>query len=477
MNPDTQLLVNKLHSKYNPHSEAVRYIDSLNLKNNTECFILIEPGLGYIIPVLQEKFKTSKIIVLHIDNFPLPQDCLQTEIPTLYSTEPAKIQEFLETQIPEIDVDHIQIIEWRPSMNFYRESYVKLISQVVSFIKRTDAGNRTTAAFGTKWVRNFFRNLVNINKTILYRQTAIPVIVTGAGPSLEYAMPVIKKVQDFCLIIAASSSVIALAKNDITADIVITTDGGNWALKHIYHTKNNILAVNLCAALPSQCCNTPFLIINDGSLWQNIILNELSLPSVLIPQRGTVTATAVDLAMILSTGNIYLAGLDFSVRDIITHARPYSFDSLFFNKANRLTPVYSESFTRSTLIRQGGSLDIYNTWFKNQLTLWPKRIFSIGSYNGNNIFINGDIQLNSEVSFKELSPKNTDLMFKADSIKEDPALFSKRGGEALLTALKKPEYAQDLKKELNSLFFADEKSVTDQKLETTIKDITGKKTL
>jgi hypothetical protein len=354
-------------------------------------------------------------------------------------------------------------------MNFYREAYVKLLSQVVGFIKRTDAGNRTTAAFGKKWFRNFFRNLTNINKTILYRQTEIPVIVTGAGPSLEQALPIIKKTESCALIIAASSSVMALSKNDISPDIIITTDGGNWALLHIYPKIRQLipetpLAVNLCAALPSQCTGTPFLIINDGSLWQSIILNELSLPSVLIPQRGTVSATAVDLALLLSSGNIYLTGMDFSVNDIVTHARPYSFDSLLFDRADRLNSVYSESFTRSSLIRQGGSLEIYAAWFKNQLTLWPKRIFSIG-----------DISLSTENLTNQTISKNTDLFLKVDSVNEDPAFFNKRGATALLAALKKTEYSQNLKQELNSLLFPGEKSVTDHDLEIAIKEISCKK--
>jgi hypothetical protein len=164
--------------------------------------------------------------------------------------------------------------------------------------------------------------------------------------------------------------------------------------------------------------------------------------------------------------------MDFSVKDIVTHTRPYSFDNLTFDNAGRLKPVYSEIFTRSTLIRQGGSLDIYSAWFKNQLNLWPKRIFSIGG--GNNIFENGDIELNLRIS-TQANSKNTDLIFKADRVNQDSALFSKRGEGALLAALKKPEYAQNIKQELNSLLFPGKKSVTDHELEIAIKEISCKK--
>jgi hypothetical protein len=467
-----------LHSRYNPQAEAVRYIDSLNLNETTECFILIEPGLGYIVPVLQERFKNSKILVLHAEKIwednsfhimhTTGKDAEENHIHTLSGTDSAEIQAFLETYIQEINVDRIRVIEWRPSLNYYKEAYVKLLSSVTAFLKRTDAETRTTAAFGRRWVRNFFKNIGNINNALLYRQTEIPVIITGSGPSLEKALPVIEKAQDNCFIIAASSSIMALSAAGIKADIVIASDGGCWALKHIYpffrnykNTNTAVFAVNLCAALPSQCADTSQLIINDGSFWQSVVLHELELPSVIIPQKGTVTAVAVELAMILTNGNLYLAGMDFAVNDIRTHARPYSFDSLFYSRADRFIPFYSESFKRSRLLYEGGSMGIYESWFKEQLNKWPKRIFSIG---GNKIFENSEpceysVNKKTEELFKAVSNKNTNL-------------FCEKGIQVLLNAIKQ-QYAQNIKQELNSLLFPGEKKIPEAELETAIKDIAG----
>jgi len=293
----------------------------------------------------------------------------------------------------------------------------------------------------------------------------IPVIITGSGPSLEHALPVIQKARNNCLIIAASSSVLALSSAGITADMVIATDGGCWALKHIYpfyrnykNANSGFFAVNLCAALPSQCSDTAQLIINDGSFWQSIVLHELNLPSVIIPQRGTVTATAVELAMLLTSGNIYLAGLDFSINDIKTHARPYSFDGFFYGRANRFDPFYSQSYARASLLHKGGSMGIYESWFKEQLDKWPKRIFSIG---GNKIFEKGE-----PTAYRDL--KNTDGFFNVVK-HENTNNFCEKGIQALLNAIKRSEYSQNLKQELNSLLFPGENKITRNELETAIK--------
>jgi hypothetical protein len=444
----------------------VRYVDSLNLKDNIKVFILIEPGYGFMLPVLRERHKTSKIIVLHIGDFPQ-----ENGFPALNSTDSKEVQKFLELQTQETGVDHIRIIEWRPSLNYYREAYVKLFSQVVEFLKRKGAEERTVAAFGRRWVKNFFNNLAKIDKTLLYKQTDIPVIITGSGPSLEKALPVIKKKQADFLIIAASSSITALYHNGITPDLTIATDGGSWALWHLYsairYRNADALAINLCAALPSQFRGSPALLINDGSFWQSIILHELGLASAVIPQKGTVTATAVELAMLLSSGNIYLAGMDFSVNDIRTHVKPYSFDNLLFGKANRFLPVYSESFIRSAMIRKGASMDVYASWFKNELALWPKRIFFIGD---SNIFKDGSNFLAAEKS--QENPKKNNSLFKticADNSNQ----FYKKGISALLGALNNNEYTQNIKQELASLLFAGkaEETITIQEIEKAIKEI------
>jgi hypothetical protein len=449
----------QLHSRYNPQAEAERYINSLNLKDDIECFILIEPGEGYIIPVLRKKFKDSKIIVLHVDNS-CTDNFPSTDVPVLRGTDSSAIQKFLEKEVPETGASLIRIIEWRPSLNYFKEAYVKLLSQVVEFVKRTDAGKRTTEAFGTRWVRNFFKNLKLPDKTLLYKTAQIPVIVTGSGPGLETAIPVIQELQDKCLILASSSSVMALAHNGIKADLTIATDGGCWALRHMYpclRAGPTACAVNLSAALPSQCAGTPHLIINDGSFWQSIILHALSLPSVIIPQKGTVTASAVELAFVLSSGSIYLAGMDLGVKDIRSHAKPYAFDALFYERASRFTPFYSRSFIRSSLIRGGGSMDIYASWFKNALSSWPKRIFSLTPH-----------EIFESAVPRETAVKNTDDFLKAREVKDDPALFSQKGATALLVALKDSRYSEDLKNELTLLLFPEKKEASHAELEKAI---------
>jgi hypothetical protein len=248
-----------------------------------------------------------------------------------------------------------------------------------------------------------------MRSALLFRPGTTPVVITGSGPGLEDSFPFILETRKRVFVLSSSSSLAALEAGGLEPDLVISTDGGSWAPLHLFACVRDpaagrgraraghggvaagrvgaehgtaacrrLLAINPCAAIPSQCAAFPFLVLSDGSLWQSLILRDLGVPSLVIPQRGTVTASALELALNLSAGNIYLAGMDLSVRDLRSHARPYGFDHLLYGKASRLNPVYSQAFTRSNGIRGGKSLEVYASWFKSRIESLPERVFSLG---------------------------------------------------------------------------------------------------
>ena len=453
----------RLHSRYNPQAEAERYIDALNLSGNIEYFILIEPGLGYLIQALRDRYGNSKIIVLHAHS---GFRTAAHDVPAWYPDSGETAQSFLEREIPDTAASSIKIIEWRPSLRLYGKACLALIAETAEFIKRADAGYRTAAAFGGRWVSNLFRNLTLIHTALCFKSMSIPIVITGSGPSLETALPRIAAIKDRAFILAASSSVISLKGRGLEPDMVIATDGGAWALAHLYpcfrgpRAVKRGLAPALSAALPSQCAALPFLVLNDGSLWQSLVLHELGIPSVIVPQRGTVTASALELALSLSSGSIYLAGMDLSLRDIRTHTRPYGFDHLFFGTATRLKPVYSQYFVRSRDTSQGGSHDVYAAWFKTRLAAWPGRIFSLGDNHAVFGNLGGDP---AQDTCESAAVKDS---FKEIPVNGEGPARCRRGVETLCRALDDPRYAKTIRGELTPLLFPGEKGCTD----TEIKD-------
>jgi hypothetical protein len=468
-----------LHSRYNPVKEAEKYVNSLVLREELRFLILIEPGRGYMIPLLQQRFPKAKLLALHVQ-----EQEPQTELALPQSPEIAPVswiqgntislEQFLEHEIPDTEAAAIQIIEWRPALAVYGEAYLRLFSKTVDFIKRIDANIRTIRQFGRTWFKNFFKNIGLIQTVITHTGTltTLPWIITGAGPSLEQSIPVIKQLkQQYPLaVLAVSSSVQALVTQDLIPELIITTDGGGWALLHMYEAlrKKNAnapfgFAASLFAALPSQCADMPLLAISDGSLWQNLVLQTLGIPFLNLVQRGTVTASAVDLAFAFTTGNVFITGTDLAHQDIRTHVRPYSFDRLFEEKASRFCPVYTQTFARSRALTEGGSHSIYAAWFDKQLTAYPKRFYSLG--NNNSVF--------KDLPSWDTAHWNTEHRGAGNCVletKEIPlsAHAVCKGLEILTQALRDPQQSVPLVKDLGSLLFPGETDITAGILQDTI---------
>jgi len=474
--------ITSLHSRYNPCGEAERYIDSLSLNEKIRFFILIEPGLGYMVAPLKKRAPNAKVIALHIDKpgkmaIQEPAAFVPTAQPDSqwHPETGVSVQEFLEAEIPDSEASEIRILEWRPALNIYGRSYLAILEEAAAFIKRSDANARTTKTFGPRWFKNSIKNLLIIKTAVnpVKRNSPLvsqPFLVTGAGPGLEDAIPIIKKTikkeisQTAFFILASSSSVAALEANDLKPNLAISTDGSNWARLHLYSSFRNDsgekaypLAAALTAAIPSQCGGLPVLVICDGSLWQTLILQELQIPFITLPQRGTVTAAALDLAFTLSgnSGQIFIAGMDLENRDMRSHARPYSFDALIEEKSVRTDPAYSQTYRRSSLLKEGGSYGIYASWFKKQLSFYPRPLYPIGKNNSVFSSLKATLPYATEQAGAALSFQTVQLDFDINP--------QEKAFKVLENGLKDPAMSDALHKELKSLILL--KSGSDSKNE------------
>jgi hypothetical protein len=467
-----------LHSRYNPRGEAEKYINALNLRENIRFFILIEPGMGYMVPVLRKNNPQARIIALHVSDFFITRETVGDR--TLEADavwDPGRgipVQRFLEEQIPDTEARFIGLIEWRPSLAAYGENYLRLLSEAVDFIKRVDANARTVKGFGRRWFKNVCKNLKVLQRVLEPVPSSSPVVVTGAGPSLEETIPLIRgwKKKEPLGILAAASSAEALAAGGILPDLIISTDGGGWAPVHLrgaLRKKPPALAVTLNAALPSQCGDLPLLVLSDGSVWQNLLLKSMAIPFIPLPSRGTVTASALDLALVLTRGEIFITGTDLSHRDIRTHARPYGFNLLLELRASRFHPLYSETFVRAGAIAASGSHGIYAAWFSRQAAAYPNRLHTLG--NNNPVFNSlGKGELPGLSGPGKTTPAAGETFFSGGRI-TGPSFPAEHALNALLGALGDPHFAPVISGELSPLLLAEGADPSPQELKQVIRSL------
>ncbi|MDR2363048.1 MAG: DUF115 domain-containing protein [Spirochaetaceae bacterium] len=466
-----------LHSRYNPRGEAEKYINALNLRENIRVFILIEPGMGYMVPVLRKNNPQARIIALHVsDFFIIPEAGGDQTLEADAVWGPGSVipvQRFLEEQIPDMEARSIGLIEWRPSLAAYGEGYLRLLSEAADFIKQVDANTRTVKNFGRRWFKNVFKNLRILQRILEPGPFLSPVIITGAGPSLEETIPLIREwgKKESPGILAAASSAEALAAGGILPDLIISTDGGGWAPVHLQgalRKKPPALAATLNAALPSQCGDLPVLVLSDGSVWQNLLLKSMVIPFIPLPSRGTVTASALDLALVLTRGEIFIAGTDLSHRDLRTHARPYSFNRLLELRASRFHPLYSETFVRAGAIAASGSHGIYAAWFSRQLAAYPNRIHTLG--NNSPVFDSLGSGKKPGVPFPG-APGAAKGRFLSGGKITRPSFPAEHALKALLGALGDPRFAPVISGELSSLLLDERETPSPRRLKQVIRSL------
>ncbi|MDR0452408.1 MAG: DUF115 domain-containing protein [Treponema sp.] len=451
-----------LHSRYDPLAEAENFILSLGLSGEIRFFLLIEPGLGYIIPVLRKMFPESKIIAIHVSPFLAKKQAETAPGAKVWSPDSGtELGAFLEQELPDIYAREARIIEWRPALAAYGEGCLGLLKKTAEFIKRIDANARTARGFGRRWFKNFFRNLRLIREIAdftEFRGRGIPWIVTGAGPSLEESAEAIREIlAGGGFLLAASSSTAALRRRGLDAGLVVSTDGGAWALFHLYETLRAggrpAIAFSLSAAMPSQCGACPLLPLGDGSFWQELVLKGLGIPHISLPQRGTVSATALDLALFLTDGRIAFAGMDLSQRDIRTHARPYGLDRFQEEGSSRLSPRYSREFFRAADLNARGSQKIYAEWFRDEVGRYPGRLYSLG--NNNPVFgalAAGQPALAGNGRQRKPGPRPAFRALPLPGRSRDPA---RDGTDILLAALEKSGAAESVFAGLGPLLLLD----------------------
>ncbi|MDR0403542.1 MAG: DUF115 domain-containing protein [Treponema sp.] len=467
-----------LHSLYNPDLEAEKFIASLSLESrNYRCFVLVEPGLGYMVSALKKKFPSALIVPIHCSPFFSSPECApycrEDGAASWSPASDSSLEDFLESVLPDAAPDGIKLIEWRPAAAAYGEKFVEILSRAVELVRRKAANKATVRGFGRRWLRNSLRNLGLLRRPAAPGRTSRPVLVSAAGPGLEKELPLLaalaaSPVPPFFL--AVSSALPCLASAGIRPDMVVTTDGGAWAMFHLYESVR--LSGGLCfacalsAALPSQAGEYPALILADGSVWQRYLLGALGLPFAAFPQRGTVSASALDLAFFLSSGPVYISGLDLRHNDIVTHCRPYALDRPRDEKANRLSPAYSLAFEREAAIRRSGALSVYDSWFRREIVKYPPRLYALSEENRLDIPrapILNEIVLPAAGKISDLRPAaetkrpggQSGLFREVKNIPENAL----NGVRILVKGLGDPLAGQQIGAELGELLFPDEKDL------------------
>jgi len=360
-----------LHSLYNPEREAERFANTLQCDYNPQYIVITEPALSYCAIHLKKRFPKAKLCAIRYCN---DFNNTNTEWNYVFRCD-TNLDNALFDKLGEEGIAKTLFASWQPSESAFEKENRLAWEKIKAVVLKSRDVIGTRSYFAKRWTKNtirFFSRAKNIYTTT---RGKCDIIVAASGPSLEPIIANLKEYREKYFLLAVSSAIKPLLYHGITPDLCISTDGGEWAKRHLEPLYQKIqipIALSAEAAVPAFVLeNSPILPLVYGDSIEAILMNKCKIEAVRAYRNGTVSGTAVELALSLTTGNIYCTGLDLCEAKGFQHTRPNVLDTLNSLSENRL-------FTAATRLalsgRPNGSLKIYRDWFSSRNDAFSSRI-------------------------------------------------------------------------------------------------------
>lgn len=331
-------------SKYNPERESENIVNGLPPFN--QFFIVLGIGSGTLIETLSNKYSQSKILCIEVSNNDIDYLLNLEKVKKLsynknivFSSIDEIEEQLIKNYLPGI-FGECRIINQRGWLE-ENKKYINIInSKINSAIGIISADYSVQCHFGKIWQSNIINNLKCISKGNNYSPIKIDksktALIVAAGPSLDSIISKIKENRNNYFIIATDTAYKILNEEQITTDIVVSIDGQHISHNHFMKNtnKSTIFMLDLCCDYSTvqylsklNCKIFHFISGHPLSTFANDF-SENKFP-ILFSGAGTVTITALDLAIKLGFRNIKLIGADFSFLKGKSYSKGTYFDTIY----------------------------------------------------------------------------------------------------------------------------------------------------
>lgn len=208
---------------------------------------------------------------------------------------------------------------------FAEAAYDKALAAISADISTRYRNRLSLVRMGRLWTRNLIANLASMrwDQVGPLEGDGRPVVVCGAGPSLDGALAAIRHSRDGITVLACDTAAGPLAMAGIVPDAIVCLEGQIWNVADFLplNSAATTLVVDL-SAHPSSFHAIPGNKSLLLSVWtESAFLSRLlasGLPINAVPPLGSVGVLALRVARGLG-GPLVIAGLDFSFRPGMTH--------------------------------------------------------------------------------------------------------------------------------------------------------------
>ena len=423
------------HSLYNPENEALSFCkNTVKPSFKPSVILIIEPGLSYCAGELKKLFPESQIAAVRLTDSFSEYDILWDKV--FYFNSNSSISEELYNYFGEENLLRTAIYSWPQSSSILTELNNAVLAEIKKAVVKSRSVLYTREHFSKKWFLNSIKFFLNIRKITLTDKIKKDILITASGPSLTDSIRYIKEYRNNFFLIAVSSSLSVLQNNEITPDLVLSTDGGFWAKKHLSGNSSIF-------ALTDESCISTALLRNSvifplaykNSIGEKIF-KKLQFPFFYASRNGTVSGTAAELALSLTDKKVYFCGLDLCPTPGFQHASPNNLEKE--NSSNDFR--YRPKEQRLTISRfsSEGSLEIYRNWFTNTSSICSERFFRL-SDNYKYTFTLGKIK---DLNWKDLTLDRIESD-KTDFLKIKIPSYTKNELKSIILDLIETDFVQN----------------------------------
>lgn len=334
-------LLKRIHSK----------IESLELSEGT-LIIVPSPLLFHGVDQLVSKLKKN-CTILFIEF----EECLFSLTEnrhSLFSTVKAYNPNEAESFVENFDFSIFRKIILLPLNNgyFINRNYYNSFHELFQKKLNTYWKNKITMiSLSSRWYSNIFSNLPLLlnGKNLSSLKINGPVVVAGAGESLEKSIPALKKYRDKFTLIVIDTAASTLFSADIKPDFILAVESQFYNIFDFYNFRNSGIPV-ICdlTSYPQTgritgAENFFFMSEFTKSAFLDFMESKDLIPFK-IPPMGSVGVIAVYIASLLTDSPLIYTGLDFSFIPGKSHSKNSPFITLTSLLSSRLTSLNNYSF-------------------------------------------------------------------------------------------------------------------------------------
>ncbi len=342
-----------LHSTFDPKREGNRYA---RMFPTGGFLVFLGFGAGYhILPFLERNY-VSNIIVIDkdigmfktvLEAIDLRFLCLDRRVTFLIDYTTVQIQDYiLSNYFPAVcgDLQTLHLLSRLQTEEDYFTDVMTVIKQTINTISDDYT---VQVHFGKKWFKNTILNLPRAQLATTALPPVKKAIVTGAGPSLETQIPMIRKERSSSCLIATDTSLPALLTYDIKPDLVISIDCQHISYHHFLsgYPRDIPLVLDLASPPGLTRLTEKLVFFTSGHpLSRYVNANWRKFPFI-DTSGGNVSHAAVSLADSLGAHEITLFGADFSFPEGKSYSRGTYIYPYFRIKEFRNIPLESQFFS------------------------------------------------------------------------------------------------------------------------------------